>query len=176
MKYNVFIATSLEGFIATESGGIEWLETLPTIENEDYGYQKFVTRQDAILMGRHTFEKVLSFGFWPYELPVFVLSHKENLIPTELKGKATQLNKPIIELESLFDDLGFENIYIDGGKLISGFLDLNLVDDLIITHMPISLGTGIRLFETEKENIQRWNLVDIKSFSNGILQTHYTRG
>lgn len=176
MKYNVFIATSLDGFIATLSGGIDWLESLPPLENEDYGYQKFVDKQDAILMGRNTFEKVLSFGFWPYELPVFVLSQTPNLVPVELKGKATQLNRSIIEIEALFTDLGFENIYIDGGKLISSFLDLNLVEELILTHMPISLGTGIRLFETEKEKIQRWHLVDIKSFSNGILQTHYTRG
>lgn len=175
MKFNVFIATSIDGYIAMENGSIEWLEALPPIEGEDYGYEKFASKQDAILMGRNTFEKVLTFGFWPYELPVFVLTRKGYTVPTELQGKVTVLTQPLHAVKTLLEGLGFENVYIDGGKLISSFLDLNLVEEMVITHMPISLGKGIRLFQTEVEHGHIWQLVDIKSFSNGILQTHYKR-
>lgn len=175
MRFNVFIATSMDGYIAAEDGSIEWLEKVAPIDGEDYGYANFVSKQDAILMGRNTFEKVLSFGFWPYELPVFVLTSSQELVPPALKGKATAINQPIAAAISLLEGLGYDNVYIDGGKLISSFLDLALVEELIITHMPISLGTGISLFQTEKNQSYQWRLVDIKSFSNGILQTHYKR-
>lgn len=176
MTYNVFIATSLDGYIATANGGIEWLESLPIIENEDYGYQQFVQKQDAILMGRHTFEKVLSFGFWPYDIPVFVLTQQTDIVPQALKGKANAVNQSLGEINQLFVDLGFSQIYIDGGRLISSFLDQNLISEMIITRMPITLGNGLPLFSGQKEHITQWRLVDSKSYSNGILQTHYIRG
>jgi len=74
---SVFIATSLDGYIADRNGKIDWLNTIPNPDNNDMGYTEFTKGIDALLMGRKTFETVLGFdGDWPYNKPVFVLSNK----------------------------------------------------------------------------------------------------
>ncbi len=88
-KNSVYIATSLDGFIADKNGGIEWLDSIPIPENEDMGYYKFTEDIDALVMGRTTFETVLGFDVdWPYKKPVFVLSNSLNEIPESHKDKA----------------------------------------------------------------------------------------
>jgi dihydrofolate reductase len=83
MNY-VFIAQSLDGFIATTDGGVEWLDAIPNSEGSDFGFSEFIAKVDALLMGRNTFEKVLSFGQWPYVLPVYVLSNTLTSVPDEV--------------------------------------------------------------------------------------------
>ena len=88
MTNYVYIATSLDGHIATSEGGLDWLNEVPNPEQSDYGFADFMSGIDAIVMGRNTFETVRSFGVWPYERPVFVLSENLPEIPAELAGKA----------------------------------------------------------------------------------------
>src|SRR5687768_12176817 len=84
MHTTVFIGTSLDGFIARADGGIDWLDSQPELEGEDYGYDAFMNTIDAIVMGRNTFEKVLGFGHWPYAEPVIVLTNRTIDAPTDI--------------------------------------------------------------------------------------------
>lgn len=93
----VFIATSLDGFISDKNGGIEWLDTYPEINAVDTGYNAFTSNIDALVMGRTTFEKVLSFGIdWPYKIPVFVLSDSLTQVDAKLEGKVFLLNGTVM--------------------------------------------------------------------------------
>jgi len=146
MTNYVYIATSLDGFIATSEGDLDWLSETPSPENSDYGFSEFIQSIDAIVMGRKTFEKVLTFEVWPYDKPVFVLSSGRISIPKELDGKVEPITGNPTEIVEQLNVLGHENLYIDGGVTIQGFLEEDLVDEMIITRVPILLGDGIPLF------------------------------
>jgi dihydrofolate reductase len=136
----IYIATSLDGFIARQNGDISWLENVPNVHNSDFGYGDFINRIDGVILGRNTYEAVLGFESWPYNQPVFVLSNSLNKIPQELEGKVEIVNG---ELKSILDTLKarkIHNLYIDGGKTIQSFLKEDLIDEMIITTVPILLG------------------------------------
>jgi len=170
----VYIAASLDGYIADPQGGIEWLNELPNPEGSDYGWSEFLRGIDAILMGRKTFEKVLSFESWPYQLPVFVLSTSLQRIPARLIGKVDLIGGSPRELIDLLNSQGFQNLYIDGGKTVQGFLAADLVDELIITRIPILLGKGIPLFG-ELEDRLRFVHQGTDVYDNGLVQSRYQR-
>ncbi len=142
----VYIATSLDGYIATSDGSLDWLTEFPNPNNDDYGYAEFMNRMDAIIMGRGTFEKVLTFDHWPYDKPTFVLSNSLKSLPQELIGKAEILKGELKGLLGKILARGYGNLYIDGGRTIQAFLAEDLIDELIITQIPILLGSGIPLF------------------------------
>jgi len=146
MANYVYIATSLDGFIATANGGLDWLNEIPNPDNSDYGFAEFMNGIDALVMGRNTFEKVLSFGVWPYDKPVFVLSNSLAEIPEDMAGEAELIKGEIYEVASHLNQKGYNNLYIDGGKVIQSFLKEDLIDELVITRIPILLGEGIPLF------------------------------
>jgi len=172
----VYIATSLDGYIAGENGDIEWLESFPTsdIQEGDYGFNDFMQRVDALLMGRNTFEKVLSFGDWPYEKMVFVLSSTLEEVPEHVSGKAEVINGAILEVLHRLHERGYKNLYIDGGKVIQSFLQQNLIDEMFITRLPILLGKGIPLFG-EMENQVRFEKVDTIQLNQYLVMSHYRR-
>ncbi|CAM2886416.1 S-adenosyl-L-methionine-dependent methyltransferases [Legionella anisa] len=106
-KCSVFIATSLDGFISREDGSIDWLtkanELVPS--GEDGGYKEFISTVDGLIMGRHSFEKVLSFDPWPYdELPAVVMSSKPIEIPAHLKHVSASSETPIKLVQRLTND------------------------------------------------------------------------
>jgi len=84
----VYIATSLDGYIAKPNGTLDWLNNIPNPDKSDYGYSDFIKHIDAIVMGKNTYQKVLSFGKWPYNKPVFILSNSLKEIPKNLIGRA----------------------------------------------------------------------------------------
>ena len=92
MSNIVYIATSIDGYIAKKDGGLDWLNEVPNPDKSDFGFSNFMDSIDAIIMGRNTFEIVLSFGEWPYNKPVFVLSNTLKTVPDNLKNKAEILN------------------------------------------------------------------------------------
>lgn len=168
-KVSVFIATSLDGFIAGENGELDWLDTVTTA-GEDYGYAQFIANIDVLVMGRNTYEKVLSFGDWPYVgLRVIVLS---NSLTHVVNGAELFAGSP----EQLIAKLKTENInhvYLDGGNTISQFMNANMVDEMVISIIPIVLGSGKRLFNNIEQRHQLY-LLKHKQFSSGLVQLHYS--
>jgi dihydrofolate reductase len=172
----VYIATSLDGFIATTDGGIDWLNDIPNPEQSDFGFVEFMESIDALVMGRNSFEKVLSFGEWPYEKPVFVLSNTMKEIPDDLKGKAEVISVKT-NMKDLVSDLkerGFDNLYVDGGRVIQSFLKEDLIDEMIITTVPILLGAGIPLFGPLDEHL-KFDIVHTEQFNNDLVKVHYRK-
>jgi dihydrofolate reductase len=173
MNY-VYIASSIDGYIATEDGGIDWLQELPNPDNDDYGYAEFIKNIDAIVMGRNSFEKVLTFGEWHYKKKVFVLSSSLTEVPSELSEKVELLSGTLNEVLRHINAQGFNNLYVDGGKVIQSFLAEDLITDLIITRIPILLGSGIPLFGDLIEPL-RFIHNDTTVYSNALVKSHYTR-
>ncbi len=175
MKNIVFIATSLDGFIADRNGGLDFLQSVPNPENDQLGFPEFMNSIDALVMGRKTYETVLGFGGdWPYTKPVFVLTNTLTSLPEHLLGKVELVNGQISALTEQLNKRGYANLYIDGGKLIQSFLKEDMIDELIISQIPILIGGGIPLFgdlgchltfEHRKTEIML----------DAIVQSHYVR-
>jgi dihydrofolate reductase len=169
MKTTVYIATSVDGFIARENGGIDWLPG----GGEDYGYQEFIDSVDAIVMGRNTYELVLSFGSWPYgEKPVIILSSRQVDIPDDIARTVESMSAPPREVVMRLTERGFRHLYIDGGKTIQKFLSEGLIHRLIITKVPILIGTGIPLFGPLPHDVRLHHL-ETRQFENGLVQSKY---
>lgn len=170
---SVYIATSLDGYIAKADGNIDWLDDPDyALDGEDFGFYSFFDSIDALIMGRSTYEKVLSFGEWPYSKPVIVLTTKILEIPDHLQGKVRFLSgSPSSILEELnTDDL--HHFYIDGGKTIHQFLKQGLINTLIITTIPILLGDGISLFNV-MDSALKVKAIESTLFDNGFVKTTY---
>jgi len=174
-KNSVFIATSLDGYIADKNGGIDWLHSIPNPDNDDIGYVEFNKEIDALVMGRKTFETVLGFDVdWPYNKPVFVLSNKLKEIPKSHKDKAFLVKGTLTEILDQIHDKGYNRLYIDGGTTIRNFLKEDLIDEMVITTIPVLLGGGSPLF-TELPNELKFELIGTKTYLNQITQSHYKR-
>jgi dihydrofolate reductase len=174
-KNSIFIATSLDGYIADKDGGIDWLLSIPNPDNIDMGYVEFNNRVDALVMGRATFETVIGFDVpWPYNKPVFVLSKTLKEIPDSHKDKAFLINGTPLEILEQIHGKGYGRIYIDGGSTIRNFLKEDLIDEMILTTIPILLGGGSPLFG-ELPTKLKFELTGTKTFLNQISQRHYTR-
>ncbi|HTN44423.1 MAG TPA: dihydrofolate reductase family protein [Nitrospiria bacterium] len=172
MKTIVYIGTSLDGFIARKDGDLDWLVQFEKPVRDDY--RKFIAKIDAVVTGRGTFEKALTFPSWPYDKKVFVLSKTIKHIPEKLRGKATVLSmKPRALLKYLSKE-GFSNIYVDGGKVIQGFLKDDCIDEMIITRVPVLIGSGIPLFGDLDHDLP-FRHVRTRVFSNGLVKSRYER-
>jgi dihydrofolate reductase len=173
MRSIVFIGTSLDGFIARKNGDIDWLVQYANKEAVQ-AYEKFMSRIDAIVIGRGTFEKVLSFPSWPYEKKVFVLSTSIKEVPAALKEKVTILSMKPAELLTYLSGKRFSSIYVDGGKVIQDFLKADLIDELIISKAPVLLGSGIPLFGHLDTDLQ-FKHSRTETGSNGLVRSYYER-
>ncbi len=174
-KNSVFIATSLDGYIADSNGGIDWLESIPNPNNIDMGYNTFIARIDAIVMGRKTFETVCGFAVeWPYKKPVFVLSTTLNEIPEKCKNRVQLVKGTLKEILSTIHRQGHNRLYIDGGKTIQSFLQEDLIEEMILTTIPIVLGGGIPLFSSLSNKL-KFKCIDTKIYLDSIVQNHYLR-
>jgi dihydrofolate reductase len=170
---HVFIACSLDGFIARPDGGLDWLTGAPVPEGEDFGYAAFIAGIDAILMGRATFELAAGFADWPYAQPVAVLSRTRgpDTIPERLRGRARiAADGPRAALEALAAE-GARRVYVDGGQVISACLREGLVSELTITRLPVLLGAGLPLFSDTGEH--RLAHVATRDWPNGFVQSVY---
>jgi len=171
----VYIATSLDGYIADKDGGLDWLQSVPNPENLDFGWTDFMDRIDAIIMGRKTFETVCSFDCdWPYCNPVFVLSRSLSSLPEEYDGKAELINGVLSDVLEIIHQRGHKELYIDGGITIQSFVQEDLIDEMIITTIPILLGGGTPLFGELSEPLL-FEHVRTDVFLNALVQNHYRR-
>ena len=173
MKASVFIAATLDGYIATPDGDIDFLNQHPsTNPDEDFGYHAFIDTVDAIVMGRKSFEKVLSFDCdWPYvNIPVFVLSGSGVTVPSALTEHVQVLNGDAASISEQLKTRGFKHLYIDGGQTIQGFLAAGLIQEL--TRIPTLLGKGIHLFGDLAQALQLMP-IHTQQYDNGYVQTRY---
>lgn len=170
MLASVFIATSLDGFIAREDGAIDWL---PQENVEDHGFDAFMASTDAMVMGRNTFETVLGFGAWPYGTkPVYVLSTRPLPPVPHAEAVVTALSGSPAEVAGELERRGVRHAYLDGGITIQRFLAAGLVQRLIITRVPVLLGRGIPLFGAVPADILLEH-VRTNSFASGLVQSEY---
>lgn len=174
MTNYVYIATSLDGFIATPDGGLDWLFDIPNPDQSDYGYSEFMGGIDAIVMGRNTFEKVLTFSDWPYNKPVFVLSNSLTAVPEPIVAQAEIVKGDIKSLVNQLHQRGYQNLYVDGGKIIQSFLKADLIDEMIITRVPILLGNGLPLFGQLDQSI-KFNYKKTEVYDNTLVKSFYIR-
>lgn len=171
----LFIATSMDGYIADKNGGIDWLDSIPEINTIDTGYDAFMKKVDALLMGRATYEKVLSFNIpWPYPKPVFVLSNTLTTPPVELTEKVFIVKGTVPKVLAQIHGQGYHHLYIDGGQLIQSFLRHDLVDEMIITIIPVLLGEGIPLFGNLPRPLA-FECWQSKIFLGSVVQNHFRR-
>lgn len=170
-KVSVYIAASLDGFIARLNGNLDWLPAGGE-GGEDFGYAEFVSNIDHVVMGRFTFEKVLTFGGWHYDKKVIVLTSRDLNLPPELEGKAEALCLSPRELIHELEGRGVKHIYLDGGVTIQRFLREGLVDEMTITTIPILLGEGLPLFGKLEKDV-KLELVKSELFRNGFVQNRY---
>ena len=173
MNTTVYIGTSLDGFIARMDGNIEWLTEFANTEAV-HAYEEFMSSIDAIVIGRGTFEKILSFPSWPYEKKAFVLSNSLKLLPDKLRDKATLLSMKPKEILNHISGMGFSGIYVDGGKVIQGFLQEDLIDELIISKVPVLIGNGIPLFGFLSVDL-KFKHIRTETQSNGLVRSYYKR-
>lgn len=174
LTISVFIAVSLDGNIARLNGNLDWLENAaPENDTEDYGYQKYISTVDCIVMGRKTFEKVASFSKWPYVgKRVIVVSRVLKEAPADFVDKVETYGGKIQMLPVELQYQGVRKVYLDGGLTIQSFLRCGLIDEMTITQIPVLIGRGISLFGELNKDI-KLKLMRSQSFASGFVQSHY---
>jgi len=176
LKSSVFIATSLDGYIARPDGSLDWLdranESIP--EGEDCGYQVFMESVDVLVMGRNTFEKVLSFGGdWPYgSKPIVVLSRSHVAIPDAIAQTVSASSEPPRVLVERLATTGAQHLYVDGGQVIQSFLREGLIDEITLTLLPVLLGAGKPLFGRLDQDVELMHIAT-KAYEFGFVQNTY---
>lgn len=169
-KLVFYIAVSSDGFIASKDGGLDWLKRAE-LEGEDYGYAEFYSSIDALIMGRETYEIVKEYGDWVYsEKPSFVLSSKKHeAVHSDIIFTSKKPDELMLELDSK----GYENIWlVGGGKLGTSMINAGLVDEMIISIIPVELNDGIPLFTENLDEKIEYEMISSKSFDSDVVQNH----
>ncbi|MBK5201125.1 MAG: dihydrofolate reductase [Spirochaetaceae bacterium] len=175
MSCVVYIATSLDGYIADAFGSTSFLSIVSNPEQEDIGFEDFVNSMDCLVIGRKTYETILGFKIeWPYNLPVYVMSNTLKSVYEGLDDNVTIVNGNIEDVVLDLNCSGFKNVWIDGGEIIQQAIEKELVDQLTITTIPIILGSGVPLF-VEIETEQVFELIDSKVLINQMVSTTYKK-
>jgi dihydrofolate reductase len=170
---HVFIATSLDGFIARENGDIGWLLERDD-PSEDHGYDAFIETIDVILMGRGSYEGIRDVRPWPYTRPVLVLSRSltNAEVAQDVAGKVRFSDKSPEQAMSMLEAEGSRRVYVDGGLVIQSFLRAGLIADMVITRVPVLLGQGRGLFGAIPRDIPLVH-EHSRSFPSGLVQSRY---
>jgi dihydrofolate reductase len=169
MKASVFVGTSLDGFIARTDGALDFL---PPGGGEPHGYNEFMASVDALVIGRKTYETVLAFDTWPYgRKPVFVLSSRPLAAAPEA-AVVEHLSGPLAAIPSQLAARGIEHVYVDGGITVQGFLRAGLIQRLIITRVPVLIGSGIPLFGPTTRDISLKHIAT-RQYASGLVQSEY---
>uniref|UniRef100_Q470A8 Bifunctional deaminase-reductase, C-terminal n=2 Tax=Burkholderiaceae TaxID=119060 RepID=Q470A8_CUPPJ len=170
---HVFIATSLDGYIARADGDIGWLLERDD-PAEDHGYAEFIADKDMIVMGRGSFEKVLTMGPWAYDRPVLVLSRQlaGKPVPEPLQGKVRFSDCAPRDAMAELAAEGAHRVYVDGGQVVQSFLREGLITDLVVTTVPVLIGTGRPLFGALPRDVDL-ALESSRHFPSGLVQSKY---
>ncbi|EIV1851847.1 dihydrofolate reductase family protein [Vibrio vulnificus] len=175
MSNIVYIATSLDGYIAGPNNDMDWLHQVPNPDGSDFGFADFMANIDALVMGRNTFEMVLSFGVeWPYNKPVFVLSNTLKSVPEGYQDKVFLVQGALPTVVEQLHQQGYQRLYIDGGKTVQSFLAEDLIDEMIITTIPVLLGAGILLFGSLPKTLN-FKHIYAQRLADHMVKNHYVR-
>lgn len=167
LEVSIYIAVSIDGYIARRDGGLDWLDRVGGFD-EDYGFQKLMENIDAVVIGRKTYE-VASTVPDPYPgKKVIVLSRTLDCV----KAGMELYNGDLVELVTKLQKEGIKHIWVDGGSTISQFLSLLLVDKMTLSIIPVILGSGIPLFHVLSNEIP-CRLISSQAYRSGLVQLHY---
>mgnify|MGYP001417895628 CR=1 FL=1 len=183
MKCSVYIATSVDGFIAKKDGSVDWLHTAGNPEADmgdqiDMGFAKYMSSVDCLIMGRKCMQTISNMDLnpeqWPYgETRIIVLSKTVKQAPDNVKDKIEMYSGDLQALVSKLESEGHQHAYIDGGTTIQSFINLQMIDEITITRAPILLGEGIPLFGKTSKDIKLEQTQAI-AFTNDFVQVKYT--
>ena len=172
MQASVFVGTSLDGFMARLDGALDFL---PPGGGAPHGYEAFMDTVDALVIGRNTFDSVLAFDAWPYgRKPVFVLSSRA-LPPIPTDAVVEHVSGTPSDIVALLAARDFRHLYVDGGITIQQFLRAGLIQRLIVTRVPVLIGTGIPLFGPLEQDIPLEH-VRTQHYAGGLVQSEYRVG
>lgn len=174
-EIKLYIATSLDGYIAREDGSIDWLDAVPNPDQIDHGYAEFYETIDTVILGRKTYEVILGFGVdWPYPdcKTYIVTSDSDYQVKTENTEVLNEVSREQVDLIKRHSQ---KNIWIvGGGKVITAFLNLGQVDEMILSVIPTILGKGIRLFPDSPRETS-FELINVQAFETGAVNLTYRK-
>lgn len=167
-RISVFIASTIDNFIASTDGSLQWLFDAAG-EGEDYGYDRFLATVDALAMGRGTYDHIAHLDPLPFGgRPVYVFTHR----PPEPRDGVAFWQLAPRQAAAHWEATGHERVYLDGGRVISDFLAAGLVDDLLLTKVPLLLGDGLPLFHRVPVATPL-RLLDVEPFPSGLVNLSY---
>lgn len=168
----VYIAVSIDGYIAGENDDLQFLSVVE-VPGEDYGYSEFIKTIDTVILGRKTYDKVMSIiSEFPHQDKItYVITRKV----VESNGTLNFYSGDLKELIGTLKSVSGKNIFVDGGaEIIHQLMEFDLIDEFILSVIPVFLGDGIRLFKENRPE-RKMTLLNSKSFSSGLIQSHYIR-
>jgi dihydrofolate reductase len=173
MKLSVFCGVSVDGFLARPDHSLDFLETG---EQEPHGFEEFYDSVDVVVIGRKTFEVVLTFGKWFYgKKQVIVLSSRPIDFSTIEGGVVEQMSGEACEIVEQLKARDFKHAYIDGGNTIQRFLMAGLIDRMVITRVPVLIGAGISLFGPVTGDVNLRHIAT-RCYAGGLVQSEYELG
>ena len=170
MKLSVFCGVSVDGFLARPNHALDFLDTHG---QEPHGFEEFYASVDVVVIGRKTFEVVLTFGTWPYGTKaVVVLSSRKLDFSAVSGGVVEQMSGEPVEIVKQLKARRFKHAYIDGGITIQRFLAAGCIDRMVITRVPVLIGAGVSLFGSTPHDIHLRH-VATRSYKGGLVQSEY---
>ncbi|MDR2038868.1 MAG: dihydrofolate reductase family protein [Bacteroidales bacterium] len=170
-KIKLYIAASIDGYIAREDGDLDWLMKYPVDSETNYGYDDFFASIDTIIMGGRTYRDILGMGpVWPYkDKTTFVITRN----PVKAEEDIHFIHERIMDkIGQLREKEGKDIWLVGGGEIIAMLQDHGMIDEITITYIPVTLGKGIRLFPASS-GAWEWNLDNKTSYNNGVTQVIY---
>jgi dihydrofolate reductase len=171
IRASVFVGVSVDGFLARRNGDFDFL--IPPGGVEEHGYTAFMATVDALVIGRNTYDKVLTLDEWPYGVkPVIVLSTRPIRPPTSPAAVVERVEGTPAEICARLAERGFRHLYVDGGITIQRFLEAGLIQTMTITRVPVLVGEGIPLFGALPRDI-RLEHVETRTYATGLVTSEY---
>ena len=174
-RVTLYIACSIDGYIARPNGSLDWLDAIPNPDKIDHGYNDLLRKTSCIIMGRNTYSELLGFGIeWPYQdIMTYVVSNNSSFKPET--PSTEKLSGNIVEAVNKIKSRTVKNIWlVGGGQLVTYFLNQDLIDRMIISIIPAILGEGIPLFPNKPKE-SNWTLTESTAFSTGIVSLEYEK-
>lgn len=170
-KIKLYIAASIDGYIAQGDGSLDWLMKYPVNTETNYGYDDFFDSIDTVVMGGQTYRDILDIDVvWPYkDKTTYVITRNSQESNGDIHFISENIIKAILELRK---KTGTDIWLVGGGKIVSMLLSHNLIDEMIITTIPVLLGNGIPLFPSAP-NESVWEVQRLEKYDNNVTQTHY---